>query len=339
MWSMRLLRNRALLVFLVVLFLSASAIQARVVKAAAAQGPYLGKRPPGTTPEIFAPGVVSRGYDERSVVFSPRHDELCFEMRVLGFTTVLVYMKHEDGAWTEPETAFFSGTPEFCDGSPFFTADGQKLFFASHRPLSRQEEVRKDSNIWIVPRTDSGWGQPVPAGRPLNSDFDDDYPTLSRSNTLVFFSNRGGNHDIYMSSASENGFSEPQRLESPVNTDDFEGHPFLAADETYLIFISDRPGELGEADLYISFKSADNKWLEPVNMGDEVNSPFHEAAPYVSPDGKYLFFSSFRTGPSLRELRRLSYANITGMLDSPGNGRGDIYWVSAKIIEELRPRQ
>jgi len=302
-------------------------------------GPYLGQKPPGMTPEIFAPGIVSRGYDERGVVFSPRQDELFFEMRALGFTTVLLHMKQENGTWIRPETAFFSGTPEFRDDNPFFATDGQKLFFSSNRPLSAQEGIRKDSNIWILPKTSSGWGQPLPAGRPLNSDFDDDYPTLSRSNTLVFFSNRDGNYDIYMSSASEKGFSEPQRLESPVNTKDFEGHPFIAADESYLIFTSDRPGEMGEADLYISFKGPDGTWLEPVNMGDKINSRFHEAAPYVSPDGKYLFFCSFRTNPTPGEIRRLSYGDITGMLDGPGNGHGDIYWVSAKVIEELRPKK
>ena len=94
---------------------------------------------------------------------------------------------------------------------------------------------------------------------------------------------------------------------------------------------------MGQGDLYVSFKGEDNGWLEPIHMGDEINSPFHEAAPFVSPDGKYLFFCSFRPNPPSNAKRRLTYREVKELLDGPGNGRGDIYWVSAKVIEELRP--
>jgi len=43
------------------------------------KGLYLGQKPPGMTPEIFAPGIISMGYFERSVVFSPSQDELFFQ--------------------------------------------------------------------------------------------------------------------------------------------------------------------------------------------------------------------------------------------------------------------
>ena len=303
------------------------------------KGPYLGQKPPGMTPEIFAPGIISMGYFERSVVFSPRQDELFFELRCLGFTTILLQMKQNYGVWSRPETAFFSGIPEYYDDSPFYTYDGRRLFFTSRRPLSGGEEVRKDSDIWMIRKENDKWGEPFPAGKTLNSAFDDDYPTLSRSNNLYFSSNREGNYDIYVSHFSDNGFSEPRRLESIMNTPSFEGHPFIAADESYLIFSSDRPGQLGEADLYISFKGQENEWLEPINMGGKINSPFHEAAPYVSPDGKYLFFCSFRPKPRPFEKRRLTFREVKELLDGPGNGRGDIYWVSAKIIDDLRPKE
>jgi len=303
------------------------------------KGPYLGQKTPGMTPEIFAPGIISMGYFERSVVFSPRQDELFFELRCLGFTTVLLQMKQNNGLWIRPEMAFFSGIPEYSDDCPFYSSDGQRLFFISRRPLSGSEEVRKDSEIWMIRKENDKWGEPLHAGKTLNSAFDDDYPTLSRSNNLYFSSNREGNYDIYVSHLSNTGFSEPRRLEQMLNTQFFEGHPFIAADESFLIFSSDRPGQFGEGDLYISFKSEKNDWLEPVNMGEKINSPFHEAAPYVSPDGTYLFFCSFRPKPRPSEKRRLTYREVKELLDGPGNGRGDVYWVSARIIDELRPKR
>ncbi len=302
-------------------------------------GPYLGLKPPGMTPEIFAPGVISMGYFERSVVFSPSQDELFYQLRCLGFTSVLLYMTQKNGLWTEPETALFSGIPEYYDDCPFFSYDGRRLFFISKRPLAGSGDVKEDSDIWVLPKIKEAWGEPVHVGNVLNSALNDDYPTLSKLNNLYFCSNRDGNYDLYASLFSEKGFSEPRRLDFPINTKNFEGHPFIAADESYLIFSSDRPGQLGEGDLYISFKGKENEWLEPVNMGDKINSQFHEVAPYVSPDGNYLFFCSFRPNPPPYWKHRLTFMEIKKLLDGPGNGRGDIYWVSAKVIEKLRPKE
>ncbi|MBN1224816.1 MAG: PD40 domain-containing protein [Candidatus Aminicenantes bacterium] len=289
-------------------------------------------------PEIFAPGIISKGYFERSVVFSADHDELFFQLRCLGFTTVLLHMKQKNGTWSQPETACFSGIPEYSDAAPFFTYDGRRLFVSSQRPLPGTKEVKKDSDIWIIRKNKEEWQKPVHGGKPLNSDFDEDYPTVSKSNNLYFSSNREGNYDLYVSLFSEEGFIEPCRLASTINTENFEGHPFIAADESYLIFSSDRPGELGQGDLYISFKGKENEWLEPDNMGDKINSPFHEAAPYVSPDGEYLFFCSFRPNPPPYGKQRLTFMEIKKLLDGPGNGRGDVYWISARIIEEMKKK-
>ena len=79
-----------------------------------------------------------------------------------------------------------------------------------------------------------------------------------------------------------------------------------------MIFCSDKPGGMGDADFYISFSTDEGSWSEPVNMGANINSEGAEYIPYVSPDGKYFFFTS----------------------DKSGNW--DIYWVDAGIIEELK---
>ena len=72
--------------------------------------------------------------------------------------------------------------------------------------------------------------------------------------------------------------------------------------------------EILENGLYISFKNNDENWISPIYLGDEINKGGC-ASPFVSPDGKYLFFNSFR------------------------NGNYDICWASAKIIEELKPKK
>jgi hypothetical protein len=65
-------------------------------------------------------------------------------------------------------------------------------------------------------------------------------------------------------------------------------------------------------------------------MGEPINSAATENRPFVTLDGRYLFFMSDRVvhDPSLEELR----ADLR-----PGNGSRDVYWVDAKIIDRLRP--
>ena len=104
-----------------------------------------------------------------------------------------------------------------------------------------------------------------------------------------------------------------QNIGQPVNSEVSDADPAIAPDESYLLFCSHRDGGFGESDLYITFRKQEGSWTTPQNMGPGINTPASEEKPYVTPDGKYLFFSN----------------------DAPGNL--EIYWVDAKIIEELKP--
>lgn len=64
--------------------------------------------------------------------------------------------------------------------------------------------------------------------------------------------------------------------------------------EAYVIFQSDREGGPGKTDLYISFALPEGGWSAPRNLGAGINSPQVDAAPWMSYDGQYLFFSSTR---------------------------------------------
>ena len=105
----------------------------------------------------------------------------------------------------------------------------------------------------------------------------------------------------------------PENLGRRINTESREYDPFIAPDESYLIFASERPGGLGAADLYISFREAGGAWGDPKNMGTAVNSSAADYTPMLSPDGKYLFFTSSR------------------------QAQDDIYWIDARVIDTFRP--
>ncbi len=100
-------------------------------------------------------------------------------------------------------------------------------------------------------------------------------------------------------------------------------------DGKFIVFVSgDQADGYGAFDLYVSFKNDDDSWTTPKNLGDRINTPANEHFPAFSPDGQYLFFVSDRISPEAEKKP-----------NSPMNGSSDIYWVSAKIIEELIRRE
>ena len=92
-------------------------------------------------------------------------------------------------------------------------------------------------------------------------------------------------------------------------------HPYIAPDESYIIFeqIGRKNNTHGADDLFISFKDRHGKWTPVKNMGTTINSKATEFCPYVSPDGKYLFFTRYTSEKN-----------------------SDIYWVDAAIIDRMR---
>jgi Tol biopolymer transport system component len=120
-----------------------------------------------------------------------------------------------------------------------------------------------------------------------------------------------GRFDLYMCPFEDGKYGAAANLET-LNTEFNEWDPFIAPDGSYLLFCSMKPGGLGGDDIYIAFKGKDGQWGPPKNLGAEVNSPGSENRPYVTHDGKYLFFTSTR------------------------NGNRDTFWVRAGFLDRFR---
>ena len=104
-----------------------------------------------------------------------------------------------------------------------------------------------------------------------------------------------------------------ENLGPGINSEHYEGDVYVAPDESYMIVsIYGREDDFGGGDLYVSFRDPEGAWSPPRNMGPDINSNKRDFCPMVTPDGKYLFFSSKR------------------------HGVGDIFWVDADVIEKLR---
>jgi Tol biopolymer transport system component len=230
----------------------------------------------------------------------------------------------------------FSG--RYADADPVFTPDGARVYFISQRPVGEGEPPRDDWDLWLVDRTEDGWGEPVWLGLPVNSEAIDVYPSVAADGTLYFSSGREGGrgrNDLYRTRFENGAWTEPENLPGAINSEFSEGDLTVAPDQSWIVFASSgRPDSRGQGDLYVSFRGPDGTWGEPRNLGDRVNSRWTEYCPSLTPDGRFLFFTSYRVEREDPSTEPLTYAEIARLYDSPQSGQGDVYWIAFSLADE-----
>lgn len=277
------------------------------------KGAFLGQKRPGDTPEIFAPGIVSAELSlHGNVVFSPDQREaywsLSFPIPGSGYSRAgIMCMKRKNESWTAPKLAPFSHKQG--EDVPFFSPDGQKLFFISRRSTEGGGERTKE-NIWFMERKGECWSEPKSISSVVNSSQMHWQFSVARSGNIYFGTDRGMMRSRWVS----NDYTKPEKVIEVLHPAYEGGCPLIAPDESFLIFSSSiLVKDRSDDDLFIGYRKDRNTWTNPINMGDGINTPHQEKCPILSPDGKYLFFLSSRS-------------------DGPG-----VYWVKADIIHTLKP--
>ena len=261
---------------------------------------YLGQEPPGLTPKPFAPGLVTTQGWEYGGVFTPDLKEFYFIREVMD----------DEGNSTQEFVLIEKNNGEWQDtvisprvGQPIISPDGKTMH------LGRRYKERNDNGEWSeIKQLDSPFDS-LPIMR----------LTASSSGTYFFDEfKRDFTGNIRYSRLVDGKYEEPKLVNRKINTGK-SFHPFIAPDESYLIFDSEREDGFGDSDIYISYRLQNGEWGAPINLGNKVNTEAWEAAATVTPDGKYLFFN--------RNMGSDEFENV------------DIFWVSAEIIENLRPQK
>ena len=292
----------------------------------------------GMAVEMWGQGLLSTKLDELNTVFSPDGKELFWSVALPDQNGGVIMMaKLVNGKWSTPEIAPFSG--QYTDWDPFFTPDGNKIYYVSNRPNGTEQKSPQDFDVWVVTRTKTGWSAPENIGAPVNTPRPEYYPSIASDGTMYFSANREGRpgaFDLFRSKLVDGKWTEPESLGPNINGPGPEIDNYIAPDQSFIIFNAQgRQGELGRGDLYISFNE-NGQWTPAKHLPAPINSQAREYCPIGSPDGKYLYFTSkrgFADGPRTRpfttkELRE----GLTSVLD----GGGNIYRVPMKDVLALR---
>ena len=264
-----------------------------------AKGPYLGQTPPGSTAQIFAPGLIcdTRPHRWESYMsFSTDGNTFCYY--ALGY----VYITENTGqGWTTPQR--IESMPRFpmvCCLSP----DANSIYFIRRRvPRSKRWSLRRCT------RMSQGWSLPEELG-PLFSSAVGGF-SVAADNSICFYSRQGG---FWIAPFVSSTWTQPTKI--PVEMGNLRGHfPGIAPDKSFLVFYSVKPGTPRgtETDLYLTLRGADGSWTKPRNMGPGVNTGYYEFGARISADKKYMFF-----------------VRSNGWLGNPSTDTADIYWVELK---------
>jgi len=269
-----------------------------------ASGDYLGQTPPGTAPSRFAPGTVPLDM-YHSVTVSPDGQEIYWADMARG----IMVTRRVGDRWTTPAVVSFSGGrigANAQDDAPVVSPDNRRLYFNSLRPYG--SATTPTWHFWYSDRTASGWSSPQPMPEVINSTGGMHWQaSVANSGTFyfgVFSQGASGAHlSIYFSRLVNGAYSTPEPL-AAINAFGDVVCPFIAPDESYIIFnrVVD-PGPAPDG-YHVSFKGGDGQWLAPQRL---TQLPTGQESSFVTRDGRYVFSKN--------------------------------YWASARIIEDLRPRQ
>jgi tetratricopeptide (TPR) repeat protein len=139
---------------------------------------------------------------------------------------------------------------------------------------------------------DTLWSEPEGINT-INSNSHDAAVSLNSDGSELFiYRNRGdGKGDLYLSELEGTTWSKPI-LQLRLNSPEWDGSACFIPNEDKIIFSSERKGGFGGKDLYSAERVKNNMWANIKNLGPEINSKFDEDAPFVTSDGRILFFAS-----------------------------------------------
>lgn len=286
--------------------------------------------------EPFLPGLFSAFPAVRDLAMSAEGEELFFTVEDYRHTRgILATSRLVDGAWSDPVALPFSG--QYRDIEPFLDLRGNRLYFASNRPLPG-DTAAGDYNLWYVDRTDAGitWSVPVPLPSPVNSGADEFYPSLDDQGNLYFTAEREGStgaEDIFTSRREAGGWSNPVPVNGGVNTAGYEFNAFADPAGRFLIFTAYRPRDgRNRSDLYYSLRQEDGTWGES-QLLPGLYSDAIDYCPFVDASGEYLYFTSERIALPRNIDNPLNLGEFLRMVGENPNGLGRIYRVP--LPEEL----
>jgi len=208
-----------------------------------------------------------------------------FNSRMPGEKSHNIFIcKNTNGLWGDPYPIFEINT-DSNEETPFISADGKTIIFASDRPGGFSSPTTSDGkkritfDLYITRLVIGKWTVPEILKGNVNTNMNERAPGLSADGKTLFFTrwpyNNPGKSKLYSAKLEDGGFTEAKEIHGPINTGNFEIglRPSYKSGKYY--FASRKPGGFGGWDIYYTTLTSKG-FTASVNAGEDINSPYDD---------------------------------------------------------------
>jgi len=165
------------------------------------------------------------------------------------------------------------------------SGDGNTLLYMNELPFY-------DAVYYSVLK-DGAWTEPLNITPQIQSDGDQYVTSVSYDGTVLYLTREDNfNSDIYLSHLKDGLWQKSEPVSKNINSKYWESHASISKDGKTLYLASNHKGGFGGTDIYKSILDETDEWSVPVNLGSVINTPLNEDTPFITEDGKQLYFSS-----------------------------------------------
>jgi len=190
------------------------------------------------------------------------------------------------------------------------TSDGKTMYFTARRNDTKGAKANPDDQDYFEDIYRAVWNEEALIWDSVTNDIDrinsngfDSFSHIDTTDLKAYITvnttsfkarKKTKGSDIFEIEFSNKGkWSTPKPIKNKyINSSFFDGAPSVTADGNTMYFVSDRKGKKRSTDIYVVNKINDKEWGEPVVLSDSINTEDSETTPFITPDGRYLFFSS-----------------------------------------------
>lgn len=208
-----------------------------------------------------------------------------------------------------PENLGSAVNSEFSELNPVISPDGRTLYFGrKNHPANRygvkgSETISGSQDIWFSEKVGDTWSTARRLSEVLNRDQYNTILSISPDGQTILLKGAYVNgayetRGFSISNKTTNGWTVPVKVDIPGYEQMSKGkneYAYLTMDGKAILLAFARKKNSEDDDLYVSFFE-EGKWTRPMELGDEINTKYSETTPFLSADGKTLYFSSDRPG-------------------------------------------
>lgn len=184
----------------------------------------------------------------------------------------------------------------YDDISPIVTLDGKTIYFGREKSpdnIGGEEDIE---DVWYATSVDGEkWSAAKNLGMPINTKTVDNLAAISADNNTMVFCKIDG---FSFSKRTDNGWSESEKITLPYATEATYMEANLAPTGKAMLYSYKSKDnlfykqEVDERDIYVILKDQDGAWGKPINLGKNINTRNDETSPFLSADGRTLYFGS-----------------------------------------------